>query len=69
LTGATGATGPQGPAGATGAQGPQGPQGAPGEPVGEPLFVSATQPVAAAPYLWVEVLGGGDFTIWIEDGT
>jgi hypothetical protein len=52
-----------------GATGSQGPQGIPGEPGPQNLFIQADQPVSDGPYLWVELLPGGDATIWIEDGT
>jgi hypothetical protein len=35
-----------------------------------PVYISEAAPIDPPDtYMWVELLGGGDFTIWIEDGT
>lgn len=34
---------------------------------GAPLFVQAEEPVFDGPYFWVQLLGGGDFTLWVND--
>lgn len=35
--------------------------------LGVPLFVQADEPEYLGPYLWVQLLGGGDFTLWVND--
>lgn len=62
-------TGPQGPQGEQGEQGPQGIPGPQGDSGPENLVVSDTDPGLTEPGLWIQDLGGGDFTFWIEDGT
>lgn len=38
---------------------------------GVPTFVSATAPTGtgSGPYVWWQILPGGDMTMWVEDGT
>jgi len=54
-----------------GPKGDTGPAGPSQEVHGQPLFVSAADPVTDAErYLWVQTgINGTDTTLWVEDGT
>lgn len=57
--------------GMQGPTGPQGPQGPPGEVIAAELSVyyQTDDPGDIGnPYIWVQDLGDGAFTIWIDDG-
>jgi hypothetical protein len=59
------AVGMQGPAG------PPGPQGLPGEVIqaAQSVYYQADDPGDTGnPYVWIQDLGGGAFTVWIDDG-
>ncbi len=32
------------------------------------VFVQASKPAVAGPYVWWQTLPGGDLTLWVEDG-
>jgi hypothetical protein len=79
VPGPPGPPGVQGPAGVPGAAstvpgppGEPGPPGPPGDPGPSNLVIGPDAPTFTGPGMWVQTgLGpdGGDFTLWIEDGT